>query len=361
MIDSLGNGEHPAQSLRNVSCPAAAGREGGNLAVSQSAAPRPGALLNLQGVEESQRAALWSRSARTFFPGLSVRSSPVNPQMGSITGITFGAGRLWTVLSPPLLVSYDPDDAPENLTQIFSVMLQLEGTTIACQHRTCVLHPGEFCVIDSKSPFDLEVSAVSSRIMFMQMPRHAVLSRYPYLERRTAETFDPEEGGAILLRSLLMSLLETAPLLEDEQRATALAVTIQMLGAPKLHSGDSTHEIGWRVRTALACIDTQLSDTSLTANRVSKLQDISRRRLDDLMTRAMGTSVTAQIWIRRLTQAATELADPRYRERTVSEIAFEAGFEDAAHFTRAFKRRYQCTPREWRNRGGYLSTHGEGT
>ena len=75
---------------------------------------------------------------------------------------------------------------------------------------------------------------------------------------------------------------------------------------------------------------------------------------------AMGTSVTAQIWIRRLTQAATQLADPRYRERTVSEIAFEAGFEDAAHFTRAFKRRYQCTPREWRNRGGYLSTHGEG-
>ncbi|HEY4210810.1 MAG TPA: helix-turn-helix domain-containing protein [Steroidobacteraceae bacterium] len=312
-------------------------------------------MLNLQAVEESQRAALWSRSARTFFPGLSVRSSPATPQMGTISGLTFGPGRLWTILSPPLLlVSHDPGDTPENLTQIFSVMLQLEGTTIACQrHRSCVLHPGEFCVIDNNSPFDLEVSAVSSRIMFMQMPRHAVLSRYPHLERRTAETFDPEEGGAILLRNLLTSLLEIAPLLEDEQRAAALAATIQMLGAPKIRSGEGAHEFSWRVRTALACIDTQLSDASLTANRISKLQGISRRRLDDLMTRAMGTSVTAQIWIRRLTQAATDLTDPRYRDRTVSEIAFEAGFEDAAHFTRAFKRRYHCTPREWRNRGNH--------
>ncbi len=345
------------------------------MAVSEThASGHAASLLNLQAVEESQRAALWSRSARTFFPGLSVRSPPATPQMGTISAVAFGPGRLWTILSPPLLVSHDPDKTPEPLTQIFSVMLQLAGTTIACQReRSCVLHPGEFCVIDSKAPFDLEVSAVSSHVMFMQMPRHAVLSRYPYLERRTAETFDPEEGGAILLRSLLMSLLETAPLLEDEQRAAALAATIQMLGAPKIYTGDGAHEIGWRVQTALACIDTQLSDASLTANRISKLQGISRRRLDDLMTRAMGTSVTAQIWIRRLTQAATDLTDLRYRDRSVSEIAFEAGFEDAAHFTRAFKRRYQCTPREWRNRGNsggaeaaaslglpHQSPHGEG-
>jgi AraC-like DNA-binding protein len=32
------------------------------------------------------------------------------------------------------------------------------------------------------------------------------------------------------------------------------------------------------------------------------------------------------------------------QEKNVSEVAFESGFENASHFTRAFKERYQITP-----------------
>jgi len=33
---------------------------------------------------------------------------------------------------------------------------------------------------------------------------------------------------------------------------------------------------------------------------------------------------------------------------TAAQVAFANGFEDAAHFTRAFKSRYACTPGQWR-------------
>jgi AraC family transcriptional regulator, positive regulator of tynA and feaB len=310
----------------------------------------PAPLLDLQSVDEAQRAALWLQGVRSFFPGLSVRDFHVNPPLGSMRGLPFGSGRLWTILSPPLLVSHDPAMGAAH-SQIFSVMLQLAGSTVAVQcKRRCLLRPGEFCVIDSQRPFELEVTEASSRIMFMQMPRHAVLGRHPYLEHHTAETFDPTEAGATLLRNLLLNALEFASFLEKEQRATALAGIIQLLGVPKLVTRAGTDEMSWRVRTALAFIDSQLSDRGLTADRVSKIQGISRRRLDEIMTQSVGAPVTALIWIRRLTQAATELLDPKYASRTVSQIAFAAGFEDAAHFTRAFRRRYQCTPGEWRRR-----------
>lgn len=153
------------------------------------------ALVDLSGVDETLRAAAWRRSARTHFPGLSVRELRENPTFGMIAGTAFGAGRLWLVLSPPLQVSYDPHGAED--AQIFSVMLQIKGSTLALQSgRRGLLRPGEICVIDSLVPFELEVVGVSSQIMILQMPRHAVIGRHPYLEQRTAEVFDPQESGA---------------------------------------------------------------------------------------------------------------------------------------------------------------------
>jgi AraC-like DNA-binding protein len=307
-------------------------------------------LLNLQSVAIAQRAALWTRGVRDYFPGLSVRELGGNLNNGSISGMRFGPGRLWSVLSPPLLVSYDPACSPGE-TQLFSVMMQLQGSTAARQRqRHCLLQSGDFCVIDSSAAFELEVSG-SSHIMFIQMPRPAVLGRHPYLERHTAEIFDPTETGAALLRGLLLNILDSAPLLEDYQRSCALGAIIQLLGAPKYPHSEGIGALNWRVRTALACIDAQFGDTALTASRVAKEQGISRRRLDEIMRQSVSTSLTGQIWSRRLMQAAADLAEPQRSGHSVAQIAFASGFEDAAHFTRAFKRRYDCTPREWRRRG----------
>lgn len=311
------------------------------------------ACFDLSGVEEARRADLWSQTARTFFPGLSVREVHGNPKLGTMQGTQFGPGCLWTILSPPLHVAYSPCVAAwEDTSGTFSVMLQLEGsTTVRQAERSCCLGRHEFCVVDQRTPFELVVTGLFSHVMFLQMPRNTVLSRHPYLEHRTAEPFDPHEAGATLLRSVLLSVLETAPFLENEQRSATLTAVAQLLGTPKPPGLACLDEVSWRARAALAFIDSELSDPSLTASRVAQIQGISRRRLDEILLNTVGVSVTAQIWMRRLQQAATDLIDPRYASRTVTQIAFGVGFEDAAHFTRAFKRRYHCTPRDWRIRG----------
>ena len=54
------------------------------------------------------------------------------------------------------------------------------------------------------------------------------------------------------------------------------------------------------------------------------------------------------IWAQRLDAARRALCDPACAARTVSEIAFSLGFNDAAHFSRAFRARFGCSPRDVR-------------
>jgi AraC-like DNA-binding protein len=231
-------------------------------------------------------------------------------------------------------------------------MIQLAGTTAARQQRrACLLRAGDSCAIDNGAPFELEVSEGISNLIILQIPRLAVLGRHPYLERCTAERFDAHEAGTGLLRSLLMSSLDGAAALEDQQRSAALAAIIELLGAARcVRSEPPEEQVGWRIRAAQQLIGEHFADPALNASQIARVQGISRRRLDTLMIRATGGTLTAQIWNRRLAQAANDLDDPRCAARGVSQLAFAAGFVDSAHFSRAFRRAFQCTPSEWRER-----------
>ena len=47
-------------------------------------------------------------------------------------------------------------------------------------------------------------------------------------------------------------------------------------------------------------------------------------------------------------QAAELLAMPEASHRSITEIAFACGFNDSAHFSRAFAARFDTTPSQWR-------------
>ncbi|HEV8315310.1 MAG TPA: helix-turn-helix domain-containing protein, partial [Burkholderiaceae bacterium] len=58
------------------------------------------------------------------------------------------------------------------------------------------------------------------------------------------------------------------------------------------------------------------------------------------------------IWLQRLDACERALAGAGSAGRTITEIAYAAGFSDAAHFSRAFQQRFGMTPRAYRRRHG---------
>ena len=59
-------------------------------------------------------------------------------------------------------------------------------------------------------------------------------------------------------------------------------------------------------------------------------------------------SITDWIWAQRLDGVKRDLCDPALASRSVSDLAFSWGFNDAAHFSRAFRARFGCSPRDLR-------------
>ena len=310
--------------------------------------PQVPSLLDLSDVAEEQRAEVWAMAAASAFPGLSVADMAPAAPVGQIRSISMGGGSLWSVLSAPLHVSYAPAGGADDPRASISLMMLLFGSMeVGQNHSACQLQAGDMCMLDERFPFHLH-GQVSNELVFLRMPRRAVLGRHPHLEHDTAHLLDFDDPGTALLRDTLVRTVQTAPDLRDAQRGSVLAAMMHLLGAATSSRVPPGDQVSWRVRSALAYIETNLSDCDLTAEQVAHAQGISRRRLDQIMRDGLGVSITAQIWNRRLEQAAADLIDPERRSLTVFQIAFGVGFEDAAHFSRAFKARFAYAPRDWR-------------
>jgi AraC-like DNA-binding protein len=94
-----------------------------------------------------------------------------------------------------------------------------------------------------------------------------------------------------------------------------------------------------------------LADPALVPARVAAAHGISVRHVHRLF-RESGDSVAAAIRRGRLDRCRADLEDPRQRARSITEIALRWGFNDSAHFSRAFKGRFGASPRAVRKRSG---------
>ena len=88
-------------------------------------------------------------------------------------------------------------------------------------------------------------------------------------------------------------------------------------------------------------------DCELTPEKISQANNISIRYLHSLFQQA-GMTVSKWIWERRLKATREDVLDPNMSHMRISEIAYRRGFNDPAHFSRAFKSRFDISPSKLR-------------
>lgn len=91
----------------------------------------------------------------------------------------------------------------------------------------------------------------------------------------------------------------------------------------------------------------RLRDPNLTIAELATQLHLSVSSIHRAFDGASDTPA-AWIWTQRLEAVRKELGDPQHSHRTISDLATEWGFVDAAHFSRTFKARFGCTPRAYR-------------
>ncbi len=95
-------------------------------------------------------------------------------------------------------------------------------------------------------------------------------------------------------------------------------------------------------------VERRLDDPELTPARIAAVEGISERYLQKLFE-GTGSSFTHYLRERRLQRTWADLSNPAQAHHSISEIAFRAGFNDSAHFSRAFRQRFGVSPREFRH------------
>src|SRR5215468_975376 len=103
-----------------------------------------------------------------------------------------------------------------------------------------------------------------------------------------------------------------------------------------------------RVKRALRMIRDQLAEPDdISLSRLARRVGLSPSRLMHLFTTSVGVPLRPYVLWLRIQLAAGELASGR----SATEAAHAAGFSDAAHFTRTFRRMLGATPRQILRRG----------
>jgi AraC-like DNA-binding protein len=96
-------------------------------------------------------------------------------------------------------------------------------------------------------------------------------------------------------------------------------------------------------------IEDHLPEPTMGPTEIANAVGISVRHLHRLFLQKDST-VAEYIRERRLERCQTDLCDPRFSDRNITEISFFWGFSDSAHFSRCFKQRFGVSPRLFRNR-----------
>jgi AraC family transcriptional activator of tynA and feaB len=237
---------------------------------------------------------------------------------------------------------------PEN--RFCTVITQFEGARWYSQNNAVVvLKPGDSTLIDSAATWSSDCLSDCVRL-YVRVPRWLIedtlrTTMLPSARRISVAT---APGGALF--RLANSLYREADVLSHEESAAMLEAYFGVLsGCLAVPRTDTEAGNSDRI---LACIETfiegHLAESTLGPVEVAAAVGISVRHAHRLFAKK-GCTLGDWIRQRRLERCRADLAAPRLRERTITDIAFGWGFSESAHFSRSFKQQFGICPRTFRS------------
>lgn len=262
-----------------------------------------------------------------------------------------GALTLARVHSTASVVTRKNETTPDPAHKRFSLMFIEKGDVVISHHLgMTALKAGEFTLMDNTHPRTMFVYSQVT-LLLVSIPR-LVLQRYLPI---------PEDVEGRILNGVLETDAVIEPLFEPiaslwehlkngSLREFAPAISDTLLNNIALaYSRQCQQQSGRTVRRiseAKALIEAQLNNPELTVEALALTMGVSSRYLRGLF---YGTEkISHYILRRRLEESASQLANALHQNISITSIAFQCGFNSTAHFSRAFKKKYQQTPREYR-------------
>jgi AraC family transcriptional activator of tynA and feaB len=228
----------------------------------------------------------------------------------------------------------------------YFVNLQVAGDCLS-RHAgvESVVSPGQFVIVDTTEPYYFDFEQDWEMLSY-RVPKARLEARAGDVRELLGRAI-PETGPGGVVSSVMRALWQSGDLpaaAESELEQCFESAVAATVAASRQVSAD--HARAPLRQAVMFYVQERLADPDLTVASVSRAFSISPRTLHNLFAGTEG-SFAASVRDLRLGRAARLLSDPRSRQ-TVTEISRLAGFAEPTSFTRAFRRKFGRSPREFR-------------
>ena len=310
-------------------------------------------LLTTASTEPGRRLAYWTEMVCETYVQLDCDpGAGADSIEGEITVDRLATLELSRVTSAAQRVRRTPARIARATEDYFLVSIQARGEGFVVQDgRTARLRPGDFALYDSTRPYELRFDGPFQQYVLM-MPGPTLRTALRDTQCLTATAVSGERGAGHLMIGMIGTLVSDIDTLAPESAAAVADSITHILIAglsalPQARQASSSHLAAFHRERIKACVRARLRDPGLTVAGIAAALHLSPSTLHRAWT-GEPCSLADWIWAQRLDAARRDLCAPAQAKRTVSDIAFSWGFNDAAHFSRAFRARFGCTPRELR-------------
>lgn len=252
--------------------------------------------------------------------------------------------------TPRLVARSDPEEL--QITHLVRGSFRIEQG-----RRVVTVGAGDVSGYETSHPYEVE-SAGRFELLLFSLPRALLGERADAVCARTATRVDGSSGAGALAGPFLRGLADR---IEDGSLdAGAAGLSDCVVDLVRLLFAD---DLPRRPATVLfpqvtAYIDAHLRDRDLGPRSIAAAHFVSARQLHKVFA-AQGHTVAGWIRDRRLDAVRRDLADPGLHGRPIGALAAACGFPDAPHFSRLFREKHGCSPREFRARCAVTARHRE--
>lgn len=231
------------------------------------------------------------------------------------------------------------------------LMWSLNGELqIEQDRRRATLRPGLLSICDTARPYRIEVPD-NAEFLVMSLP-YAKLSGW--LKMSEGMTGRPLSGLAFdASLASLITLIQKADVGQINDCETVLASVNEMIAAALARcamalSGTKSRD-QQKFVAAMQLIRQHVLDHELSPDFLANKLHMSKRSLYLLFQENQSSPATA-ISDARFERVLQLLRDPSLDQQTISRAAIDCGFGNLQAFSKAFRKRYGASPREWKSR-----------
>jgi len=310
-------------------------------------------LLTTDSVAPDERHAYWADAICDAYVQLEFDTLATDGRTaGEIRIDSLATLQLSTVTATAQHVRRTPAKIARSSEDFFLVSIQTAGRGVVVQDgRAAPLAPGDFALYDSTRPYELVFDDAFQQYVLM-LPGATLRSELRDTQSLTASTVSGTRGAGHLMINMIRTLAQDIDALGAESAAAVAASVTNILIAglralPGAQRAPMSNLASFHLEQIRAYVRQHLDEPGLCVGQIARDLQMSTSSVHRVFA-AEACSVSDWIWAQRLDRVQRDLCDPGLLGHSVSQLAFARGFNDAAHFSRAFRARFGCSPREFR-------------